>query len=180
MKRLITICILASIAFAGRFGIGISAGGEYQQQYASLTPENINDYFYSARGHLQAEALPNVYIEPSITYLNNPAINRSALGAGLGLNIQPRLGRFPIAPNFGAEGALLFYNDDPVYQAIRGGYLEQYLAESDPKFIATAYAGLSLFLGKGASLDCQYRYHNLAPQLGVQTIWGGLSFYVNW
>src|SRR4030042_6724441 len=136
MKKLIPLCILTSIAFAGRFGIGISGGGEYHQQYASLTPENFNNYFYSARAHLQAEAMPNVYIEPSVTYLNNPSINRSALGPGLGLNIQPRLARFPIAPNFGAEGVLLFYNDEPVYPAIRSGTFEQYLAESAPQFVA--------------------------------------------
>ncbi len=174
------ICILLSIANAGRFGVGISAGGEYRQQYAPLTPENLNSYFYSARANLQAEALPNVYLEPSITYLNNPEINQSALGTGLGFNVQPRLGRFPIAPSFGAEGILLFYNDEPAYQAIRTGTFESYIAESDPKFIATAFAGLSLFLGKSASIDCQYRYHSFAPQLGVQMLWGGISFYVNW
>jgi hypothetical protein len=180
MKKLWIILIIASLAFGGRFGMGIAGGSQYDKDYKTISPESLKNMFYGAEFYIQAEALPNVFLEPSITYFNNPTISSSAAGVGLGINIQPRLGGFPIAPFFGVEGTLLLYNDLDVAEAVKSGQLNTYIETSRPKLAGAAFAGISLFLGKSISLDCHYRYQGLSRQFGVEMVWAGLSYYFNW
>lgn len=180
MKKIIMLIILISLAFGGRLGMGIAGGGQYDQDYRTITPETIQNLFYGGKCYISAEALPNVFLEPSVIYMNNPTVSLSTAGFGLGLNIQPRLGDFPIAPSFGIEGILLLYNDANISEAVRSGNLYEYIETSTPKLMGAGFAGLSLFLGKSISLDCQYRYHAFSPQYGVEMAWAGLSYYFNW
>ncbi len=180
MKKITFLLILTSLAFGGRLGIGISGGGQYLEDYETLTPERLETLFYGAKFNIKAEALPNVFLEPSIGYVNNPSISQSATGIGLGMTIKPKLGNFPIVPSFGLEGTLLFYNEDNIADAIRAGQLEQYIKTSTPELMGAGFAGLSLFLGKSISIDCTYSYHKFSPQYGVEMIWAGVSYYINW
>jgi len=174
----ITLCL----AFGGTFGIGVTGGTQYEPSYdyQSITPEQINEMFYGGELSLKAEALPHVFIEPSLSYLNNPTRSSAAAGVGLGINIKPRLGRFPIVPHFGVTGTILFYNDLSLTDAARAGTLDNYLKTSTPTLVGAGFAGLSLYLGNSLSIDCNYRYHSLAPYSGVTMVWGGISYYVNW
>jgi hypothetical protein len=174
----ITLCLV----YGGTFGIGVTGGTQYEPSYdyRSITPEQLQDMFYGGEISLKAEALPCVFIEPSVSYLNNPTSSSSAAGVGLGVNIKPRLGRFPIVPNFGVTGTILFYNDLSLTEAAQAGRWEDYLTTSKPAFVGAGFAGLSLYLGNSLSIDCTYRYHSLAPYYGVTMVWGGISYYINW
>jgi hypothetical protein len=173
-----TLCL----AFGGTFGIGVTGGTQYEPayDYRSITPEQLHEMYYGGEVSLKTEALPHVFIEPSLSYLNDPVNSSSAAGVGLGINIKPRLGRFPIVPNVGVTGTILFYNDLSLTEAAQAGVLEDYLETSTPTFVGAGFAGLSLYLGNSLSIDCTYRYHSLAPYNGVIMIWGGVSYYVNW
>jgi len=180
MKRIAFLLIIASLVFGGRLGIGISGGGQYVENYETLTPERLETLFYGAKFSIKAEALPNVFLEPSIGYINNPSISQSAAGIGLAMTIKPRLGNFPIVPSFGFEGSLLLYNESNISDAIRAGQFEEFIKTSSPELMGVGFAGLSLFLGKSVSIDCAYSYHRFSPQYGVEMIWAGVSYYINW
>jgi hypothetical protein len=181
MKTIFYITLIAPLAFAGRFGVGFSGGIEYEQNYQLMSYQQLPLTYYGGEFHLQAEALPAFYLEPTISYLNNPQLTTSAIGAGLRFTVQPRLGRFPIAPFFGGEGTLLFYNQNmDLRTAIQSGRLEEYLQTSNPRPIGYGFAGLSIFLGKSVSLDGQYRYLSMNQQIGVQMVWAGFTIYLNW
>jgi hypothetical protein len=182
MKVIALLVTTLCLAFAGTFGIGVIGGTQYEPayDYQSITPETVREMFYGGEISLKAEALPHVFIEPSLSYLNNPTRSSSAAGIGLGVNIKPRLGRFPIVPHFGVTGTILFYNDLSLTEAAKAGVLNEYLETSTPVLVGAGFAGLSLYLGNSLSLDCNYRYHNLAPYNNVAMVWGGVSFYVNW
>jgi len=180
MKKIVCLLIVTTFAFAGRFGIGIAGGGEYEENYKTLTPETIQDIFYGAEFYIQAEALPNVYLRPTISYLNNPSISSSMAGIGLGVNVQPRLGNFPIAPFFGLTGTMLLHNEMDIAEAVKSGRLNEYIETSTPQLMVSGHAGLNLFLSKSLAIDCHYRYHSLSPQYGVEMIWAGLSYNINW
>lgn len=180
MKRAIYLLIIFSLAFSGRLGIGISGGSEYFD-YETITIEQIPGLYYGGEFSLQAEALPNLYLEPMVSYLNNPALSSSALGFGLRANVQPRLGRFPIAPFFGVEGALLLYNNNlNASTALMSDRLETYIETSQPRTIGLGFAGVTIFLGKSVSIDCQYRYLSIADNYGIEMAWLGLTYYINW
>lgn len=181
MKKYIIIAIITPLAFAGRFGVGFSGGTEYNQNYQSMSYEQLPILFYGAEFHLQAEALPALYLEPTFSYMNNPRLSMSAVGAGLRMTVQPRLGRFPLAPFFGVEGTLMFYNQNLDLQtALESGRFEEYMQTANPRPIGYGFAGMSIFLGRSVSLDGQYRYLRLNEQLSVQMVWAGLTFYLNW
>jgi hypothetical protein len=182
MKVIALLCTSLCLVFAGTFGIGVIGGTQYDPtyDYQSISPEQIQDMYYGGEIALKAEAFPNVFLEPSLHYLNNPTRSQSTAGVGLGVNIKPRLGRFPIVPHFGVTGTILFYNDLSLTEATRNGTLDEYLMTSTPTFVGAGFAGLSLYLGDALSLDCNYRYHSFAPYRGITMVWGGLSYYVNW
>ena len=182
MKVIALLSISLCLAFSGSFGIGMIGGTQYDPSYdyQTITPEQIRDMYYGGELSLKAEAFPNVYLEPSISYLNNPTRSSSAAGVGLGINIKPQLGRFPIVPHFGVTGTILFYNDLSLTEAARSGNLYDYLEKSTPTFVGAGFAGLSLYLGQALSGDCNYRYSGFSPYHGVAMIWGGISYYVNW
>jgi hypothetical protein len=180
MKKMVLLSIITQLAFAGRFGIGVCGGAEYCEHYEMVTLENIADYYYGGELYIQAEALPNVYLKPAVLYLNNPAISSSMAGIGLGVNIQPRLGGFPIAPCFGMQGTILLHNDLDVAEAIQSGRLNEYIETSTPQLMGAGFAGLNLFLGKNLVLDCHYRFHSLSPQYHVEMVWAGFSYNINW
>lgn len=182
MKVIALLSISLCLAFSGSFGIGMIGGTQYDPSYdyQTITPEQVRDMYYGGELSLKAEAFPNVYLEPSISYLNNPAHSSSAAGVGLGINIKPQLGRFPIVPHFGVTGTILFYNDLSLTEAARSGNLYDYLETSTPTFVGAGFAGLSLYLSQALSVDCNYRYHGFSPVHGVAMIWGGISYYVNW
>jgi hypothetical protein len=181
MKNYIIIALIAPLAFAGRFGVGFSGGTEYDRDYQAMSYEQLPVMFYGGEFHLQAEALPALFLEPTVSYLNNPQLATSAVGAGLRLTVQPRLGRFPLAPFFGVEGTLMFYNQNlDLQSAIQSGRLEEYLRTSNPRPIGYGFAGMSIYLGRSLSLDGQYRYLRLSEQYAVQMVWAGLTFYLNW
>jgi hypothetical protein len=136
--------------------------------------------YYGAELSIQTEALPHVYLEPLITYLNNPSHNSSSAGLGLGITIRPRLGRFFIAPAFGIKGTLLFCNDLDIADAIKNGQLSEYIESSSPYLNSTAFAGLTILFGETMSLDCQYRYCGLTQECGIEMVWAGLNYYMNW
>jgi hypothetical protein len=183
MKTIISIIvcfIIAAPGFCGRLGIGVAGGGEYVRNYQALSADEIQSVFYGAEFRIQAEALPSVYLEPSVSYLNNPSLQSTAAGLGLGFNVQPKLGRFPIVPSFGLEGTLLFYNTINLTDAFKNGTVEEYIQSSTPKLVASGFAGLNLFISRSMSLNCHYRYLSLAPQQNVEMVWAGLSYYFNW
>ncbi|UCC12331.1 MAG: hypothetical protein JSW02_02000 [candidate division WOR-3 bacterium] len=180
MKKIIIFIISVSFSFAGRFGIGVAGGGEYLADYEITSPQEIHDMYYGAEFRLQAEALPHVYLEPSLSYLNNPYFSSTAVGVGLGMTFQPRLGRFPIVPSVGIEGTLLLYNTIDAVAAAQDGTLQQYLETSTPRMAGSGFAGLNLFLGELLALNCRYRYHSFAPNANAEMIWAGVSVYLNW
>ena len=180
--KVFIIFISICVAFGGTFGINIAGGAQYEsnRDYQNLTPEQVQDMFYGGEVSLMAEAFPNVFLEPTVVYFNNPQMSSSAAGVGLAVNITPRLGCFPIAPHFGVDGTILFYNDIPLTQAAQNGNINEYLETSTPRFMGTGFLGLSLFLGNALSLDCNYRYHSMSREYVVEMIWGGITYYVNW
>jgi hypothetical protein len=180
MKKIVCLSIIATLAFAGRFGLGITGGGEYKENYETITVENIHNLFYGAEFYIQAEALPSIFLRPTISYLHNPSISSSMAGVGIGVNVQPRLGNFPIAPFFGVTGTILLHNDLDVTEAVRTGRLNEYIETSTPQLVGSGYAGINLFLGRNLALDCNYRYHSFSPQFGVEMVWAGLSYNINW
>lgn len=181
MKKLYIITITFSLVFAGRFGIGFSGGCEYEQGYQSLSAASLPGVFFGGEFHVQAEALPAFYLEPTVSFLNNPEANQLTIGTGLRLTVQPKLGRFPLSPFFGAEAALQFFNSDlDLVAAYRAQRLTEYFETSHPRAIASGYAGLSIFLSRGLSLDGQYRYLSLCREVGVPMAWAGMTFYLNW
>lgn len=180
MKRTALILIITSLAFGGRFGVGFAGGGQYDENYETITPEMLETLFYGGEVYIQAEALPNVFLKPSVSYLNNPTTSSAAAGVGLGLNIQPKLANFPIVPSFGIEGTMLLYNELNLTESVRAGHLQEYIETSTPKLMGVGFAGFSLCLGDCISIDCRYRYHSFSPQYGVEMIWAGLSYYINW
>lgn len=181
MKIFYIITITFSLVFAGRFGIGFSGGCEYEQGFQSLSAASLPGVFFGAEFHVQAEALPAFYLEPSISFLNHPEANQVTIGTGLRLTVQPKLGKFPLSPFFGAEGALEFFNPDlDLMEACRDQHLTEYFETSHPRPIACGYAGLSIFLSRGLSLDGQYRYLSLCREVGVPMAWAGMTFYLNW
>jgi hypothetical protein len=180
MKYFWLSIIVFSYACAGCLGIGVSAGSEYNGNLETISPEIMNSMYYGAEFHVQAEALPNVYLKPSISYFNNPALSSTAAGFGLGINIQPRLGGFPIVPSFGVEGTLLLYNSLNLPEAVQNGQLEEYIETSTPRLVGAGFAGVNLFIGRSASLSCHYRYHTLAPDQHVEMVWAGIAYYFNW
>jgi hypothetical protein len=180
MKKYIIVLCLFSFSFAGRFGIGVAGGGEYAADYEIASTQEIHNLFYGAEFRLQAEALPHVFLEPSLCYLNNPFFSSTAIGIGLGMTFQPRLGRFPIVPSVGIEGTLLLYNDADALASAQNGTLQEYLETSTPRMAGSGFAGLNIFLGQLLSLNCRYRYHSFAPNANAEMIWAGVSVYLNW
>ena len=180
MKRIVCLSMIATFAFAGRFGVGITGGGEYKENYETVTVENIHDLYYGAEFYVEAEALPSFFLRPTLSYLHNPSISSSMAGIGLGVNVQPRLGNFPLAPFFGVTGTMLLHNDLDVTEAVRSGRLNEYIETSTPQLVGSGYAGINLYLGRSLTLDCQYRYHSFSPQFGVEMVWAGLSYNINW
>ena len=181
MKTIIMVMLTASLVFAGSFGIGFSGGCEYDQDYRSMSAATLPGMYYGGEFHIQAQALPVLYLEPTFSFLNNPAMNSASVGAGLRLTVQPRLGRFPLAPFFGAEGTLLFYNSDlDLIDAYNSNRLQEYFETSHPRAVGYGFAGLSLFLGRAISLDGQYRYLGMSREIGVPMVWAGMTFYLNW
>lgn len=174
------ILIIIIPASAGRLGLTIAGGGEYQENYQSITLESSAELFYGAKFSVSTQALPNVYLEPNILYFNNPVLRNSAGGVGLKLNIQPRLGNFFLAPSFGIEGNILFYNNENLADQVAAGRLKKYIETSHPRLMGAGFAGLSLFLGRAVSIDCNYQYHQISPQLGIEMVWAGISYYINW
>jgi hypothetical protein len=183
MKKIVFIFfvfVIVSSAFAGRLGVGLAGGGQYPEHRESITPEQFLDLYYGAELSIQAEALPHVYLEPHITYLSNPSQASSSAGLGLGITIRPRLGHFFIAPAFGIKGALLFSSDGDITDAIKNGQLSEYIESSSPHVNSTAFAGLTFLFGDKMSLDCQYRYCGLTQECGIEMVWAGLNYYINW
>jgi len=181
MRRIFWLVTLTPLAFAGRLGIGISAGGQQYGDYRSLTVEQLPTLFYGSEFHIQAEALPHFYLEPLVSYYNNPGSAKSGLGFGLRANIQPRLGKFPLAPFFGVEGLIVLYNNDvDIGSAFQSDRLAEYIESSTPGTIGLGFAGVTLFLGKALSIDCQYRYLSFTRNYGVEMTWVGLTWYINW
>ena len=180
MKKIVCLFIIITFAFAGRFGLGITGGGEYRESYETVTVENIKDLYYGAEFYIQAEALPSIFLRPMLSYLHNPSISSSMAGIGLGVNVQPRLGNLPIAPIFGVTGTMLLHNELDITEAIKAGRLNEYIETSTPQLVGSGYAGINLYLGKSLALDCQYRYHSFSPQFGVEMVWAGFSYSVNW
>lgn len=180
MKTIIVISLITSLCHAGRFGIGFAGGGEYNRNYETVTVDELQTVFYGAEFRLQAEALPCIYMEPSIKYLNNPSMASTAAGVGLGINIQPKIGRFPIVPSFGVEGTLLLYNNLSLSDVMNNGNLADYIETAHPRIVGSGFAGLNLFLGQSVSVNCHYRYLSFAPQQNVEMVWAGLSYYFNW
>jgi hypothetical protein len=180
MKKIICLFLITTFCFAGRFGLGLTGGGEYKENYEAVTVENINDFYYGAEFYIQAEALPSIFVRPTMSYLHNPSIPSSMAGIGLGVNVQPRLGNFPITPVFGITGTMLFYNDLDIAEAVKNGRLNEYIESSTPRIVGSGYAGINLFLSRSLVLDCQYRYHSIAPQTGVKMVWAGFSYNINW
>ncbi|MEO0123432.1 MAG: hypothetical protein ABIL69_05440 [candidate division WOR-3 bacterium] len=182
MKRitlLITLPIIISLA--GRLGIGLSGFGEYDQNYTLKNYESFDKMNYTAEFHLSAEALPFMFIEPSALVVNDAFTNKMVPGIGLRINVAPRLGKFFLAPFFGVEGSILFYN--PAMELKDAAYnqrLEEYFEGSSPKATGIGYGGLSIFLSSSVSLDCHYRYLYLAKGVGIEMVGAGLTCYINW
>jgi hypothetical protein len=180
MKKYIIVLFIVSFSFAGRFGIGVAGGGEYAANYEITSSQEIHNLFYGAEFRLQAEALPHLYLEPSLCYLNNPFFSSTAVGVGLGMTFQPRLGRFPIVPSVGIEGTLLLCNTIDAVTAAQDGTLQQYLETSTPRMAGSGFAGLNIFLGQLLGINCRYRYHSFTSNANAEMIWAGVSVYLNW
>ncbi len=182
MKKITLLTSLPLIiALAGRLGIGLSGFGEYEQNYTLKNYESLDKMHYSAAFHISAEALPFMFIEPCASVVNDASTNKMVPGIGLRINVAPRLGRFFLAPFFGVEGNILFYN--PTMELKDAAYnqrLEEYFEGSSPRATGTGFGGLSIFFGKSVSLDCHYRYLYLAKGVGIEMVGGGLTYYINW
>jgi hypothetical protein len=181
MRWLILLPLVFTIVFAGRFGIGVSGGAEYDEDYQTLSYEQLPSLCYGAEFHLQAEALPYLYLEPTALYLHDARISSPTCGIGLRVNVSPKFKSFPIAPFFGIEGTLLFYNDEmDLNDAVRGQHFDAYLESSSPRATGSGFGGLSIYFGRSVSLDCQYRYLRLAESYGLELAWAGITYYINW
>ncbi len=180
MKKMLVILNLVCLGFGGNLGLGVSFGGQYDRNYEGITAQRIKDLFYGAEFYIRTQALPSTYLEPSLVYLNDPYAMTSSVGLGLGINIQPRLGRFLIAPSFGLKGIMMLNNDMDLDEAIRDNALTEYIESSSPELSFAGFAGLSIFLNRQLAIDCVYRYHQLNPGYGVQMVWLGFSYYINW
>jgi hypothetical protein len=178
MNKILISMLLGAAGFAGHLSIGLAGGGEYPDPGERISLSGLQNMVYGGEFFIQAEALPSVYIEPSVVYLNQ--FSRSATGLGLGINIRPRLGNFLLAPCLGLKGTLMLQNDKDLAQAIRDGQLNEYIETSNPYLSSTAYAGLCAFLGKRFSLDCNYRYLHLAPGCNIEMVWAGITYHINW
>jgi len=181
MKQIGISLIIISFAFCGQFGIGIVGGSEYTDvDYQTITPERFLDLHYAGEFYLQAEALPNFFLEPALFYLHNPLTGLNSGGVGLRLNVQARIKRFPLAPFFGVEGILLLRNNDDLNAAIINRNLETWIEGSSPMCIVAGFSVISLFLGRNLSVDCHYRYLGFGPNYGVEMAWAGLTYHINW
>ncbi len=179
MKKISLLLIMIALGFGGRFGIGLAGGGQYPDDH-KITMDRLPDLVYGAEFNLQAEALPNIYLEPSVSYFSNTRLSQSSAGVGLGINLRPRFGNFFLVPSFGLKGTILFLNDLSLGQAISNGQLTKYIGSSTPQLSYTAFAGMGICLSKKLSLECNYRYLQLAPAYRVEMVWAGLSYYINW
>ncbi|MEO0184741.1 MAG: hypothetical protein ABIL20_02960 [candidate division WOR-3 bacterium] len=182
MKNIpISILVIFALTFAGRLGIGISGGGEYKDNYSLETYDQLPQMFYGAEFHISAEALPYMYLEPVGLIANDAMKNMLVPGIGLRVNVAPRLGKFFLAPFFGIEGDILFYNSQFDFgDAANAGRLREYFEGSSPLPVGIGFGGLSIYFGKAVSLDCQYRYTSLAKGMGVEMVYAGLTYYINW
>lgn len=182
MKKIILLIALPLIlSMAGRFGIGLGGFGEYNQNYTIQNYGLLDKMYYSAEFHLSAEALPFMFIEPGVLVLNDALKNKMVPGVGLRINVAPRLGKFFLAPFFGIEGNILFYNPKmELKDAAYSQRLEEYFEGSSPRATGTGFAGLSIYFGKSVSFDCHYRYLCLAKGIGIEMVGGGLNYYINW
>lgn len=182
MKIINIFFIITSLAFCGRLGIGLSGGGQYypDYDYSSMTLQQLQEFYYGAEFYLSAEALPNVFLEPAVTYLNNPTAHTAVAGCGLGINVKPRFGDLPIVPYFGLKGTMLFYSDIDINDVLRAGNFIAYMENSTPHLLGVGFAGLSLIFGKSLSMDCNYSYYSFAPQYNVEMVWAGITYYINW
>ncbi len=182
MKRVLIILLsLFAVSFAGRLGIGFSGGSEYTGDYTLQNYSQLRHMFYGGEFHISAEALPFMFIEPVGLIFNDARINGSVPGVGLRINIAPRLGKFFLAPFFGVEGDILFYNSHMDFNsAMSARRLGDYFEGSSPKTLGSGYGGLSVYFGKTMSFDCQYRYISFDRNIGVEMAWAGLTFYINW
>jgi len=180
-KELILILSIFTLTFAGRLGIGFSGGGEYANDYTLQNYDQLSRMFYAAEFHISAEALPYMFLEPIGLVVNDATQNLNVPGVGLRINVAPRLGKFFLAPFFGIEGDIMFYNSHiDLKNAATAGRLRDYFEGSSPRVIGMGFGGLSIFFGKAMSLDCQYRYLSLSKNFGVEMVWAGLTFYINW
>ncbi|MEO0142081.1 MAG: hypothetical protein ABIL70_03035 [candidate division WOR-3 bacterium] len=181
MKFIAGVILVVSLMFGGRLGIGISGGGQYEVNFGALKYETLPALFYGGEFHLQAEALPSMYLEPLVLYLNDGNNKVPAGGVGLRINVAPRLGRFFLAPFFGLEGDILFYNSGiDLNQALMNNQLAVYFRESSPKTAGLGFGGVSLYFSKSLSLDCQYRYYSFGNGIGIKMAWAGFTYYINW
>ncbi len=182
MKKIIlSISIPIIFALAGRFGIGLSSFGEYHQDYSLQNYDSINKMNYSVEFHISAEALPFMLIEPCALVINDAIKNKMVPGVGLRINVAPRLGSFFLAPFFGLEGNILFYN--PAMEMKDAAYnqkLNEYFEGSSPRATVAGFGGLSIYFGKSISVDCHYRYLYFAKGIGIEMVGGGLTYYINW
>ncbi len=177
----IIILLISGLSFAGRLGIGISGGAEYQRDYALQHYDQLPEMFYGAEFHISAEALPYMFIEPVGLVVNDATRGVTVPGIGLRINVAPRLGKFFLAPFFGIEGDIVFYNSQFNFQeAATSGRMSAYFENSTPRALGMGFGGLSIYFGKAVSLDCQYRYTSIAKGLGVEMVYAGLTYYINW
>lgn len=180
-KGIFLILIVIAISFAGRFGIGFSGGYEYKSGYDLQNYEQLQGMFYGAEFHISTEALPYMFIEPIGLVVNDAINNVNVPGVGLRINVAPRLGKFFLAPFFGIEGDILFYNSNiNLRNAATSGRLQDYFEGSSPHAIGMGFGGLSIYFGKAISLDCQYKFLSLSRNLGTEMVWAGLTYYINW
>jgi hypothetical protein len=182
MRRLtIIILLISALSFAGRLGIGISGGAEYQRDYALDNYDQLPKMFYGAGFHISAEALPYMFIEPVGLVVNDATRGVTVPGIGLRINVAPKLGKFFLAPFFGVEGDIVFYNSEfSLQEAVASGRMSAYFENSTPRAFGMGFGGLSIYFGKAVSLDCQYRYTSIAKGLGVEMVYAGLTYYINW
>ncbi|MGB9721729.1 MAG: hypothetical protein ACPL28_09655 [bacterium] len=182
MKKLtISFILIFIMCFAGRLGIGIGAGAEYEKSYALQNYDQLPQIFYGGEFRISAEALPYMFLEPVGLIVNDATRDMTVPGIGLRINVAPRLGKFFLAPFFGVEGDILFYNQNLAFQeAATAGRTGEYFEGSSPRAIGMGFGGLSIYFGKAVSLDCQYRYTSIAKGLGVEMVYAGLTYYINW
>lgn len=182
MKKLIFLVIIFQvISFAGRLGIGIGGSAEYNENYALQNYGELKRMYYSAEFRISAEALPYMFIEPIGIVVNDAFKNTVVPGIGLRINVAPRLGKFFLAPFFGIEGDILFYNPEmSLRESFSNNRLEEYFEGSSPRAAGMGFGGLSIYFGKSASLDCQYRYLCLAKGIGIEMVGASLTYYINW